>query len=258
MSDRRYKKSNVPESTGVVLDVKWNARDAIISLVFVTVVLVAVYFGSAWLFKVFGGIEFFNSSNISNASFVVFYVVQIILMLGVVWFFAIFKRQSGLRDLGLRYYSILKTIWYSFISLVAIFIVRFLYYDLLLYTLFGIEAPSSKIEVLIKSGNVSINTLMIIVALIAPLSEEIFFRGFLYQAFKKNWGVNAGLFLSSFLFAAVHFEIYRFIPIMIIGWLLAYLFEKTKSLLPAIFLHGVYNLALIMILLVQLEIIKLY
>jgi len=257
MPDRNYRDNDFPESEDVALDVRWNARDAIISMVFLAAVLVAVYFGSAWLFRVFGDAEFFNSSNISNASFVVLYTIQVVLMLGVVWFFALFKRKSGLRDLGLRYYSILSTIWYSFISLIAIFALSFLYV-FLLNTMFGIDAPSSKIEVLVRNGSISSNTLLIIVTLVAPLSEEIFFRGFLYQAFKKSWGVNAGLFLSSFLFAAVHLEIYSFIPIMIIGWLLAYLFEKTRSLLPAIFLHGIYNLALILILLGRLEIIKLY
>ncbi|MDZ7837631.1 MAG: CPBP family intramembrane glutamic endopeptidase [Actinomycetota bacterium] len=84
-----------------------------------------------------------------------------------------------------------------------------------------------------------------VVAVVAPFSEEIFFRGFLYSAFKKAWGVNAGLFLSSLLFALVHMEVYSFIPIFLIGWMLAYMFEKTRSLFPVIFLHAVYNLILI-------------
>ena len=125
-------------------------------------------------------------------------------------------------------------------------------------SLFSIEAPSSKIEILVRNRSLSSNILLVVVALIAPFSEEIFFRGFLYSAFKKSWGVNAGLFLSSFLFALVHLEIYSFIPLMIIGWILAYMFEKTKSLIPAIFLHGVYNLILILILLGEIDVIKLY
>jgi len=240
-----------------VLDVKWNAFDALISLAFLTVVLVAVYFGSIKLVEVFGDREFFNSSNISNISFSVLYGIQIVLMLGVVWYFAIHRRKSRLRDLGLRYYSIGKTVWYSFLALLAIFLVSFLYV-FLMNSLFSIEAPSSKIEVLVRNRSLSSNILLVVVTLIAPFSEEVFFRGFLYSAFKKNWGVNAGLFLSSLLFAAVHLELYSFIPLMIIGWILAYMFEKTKSLVPAIFLHGVYNLILILILLGELEIIKLY
>lgn len=257
MSYKRSKKNNSSGSRKTPLDIRWNARDAIISLIFLTAVLVAVYYGSAQLFKVFGDREFFNSSNITNMSFTVLYGIQVVLMLGVVWYFAILRKKSGLKDLGLRYYSIIKTIWYSFVCLLAIFLVSFLYV-FAMNSLFGIEAPASKIEVLVRNRSISGNILLVVVAVVAPFSEEIFFRGFLYSAFKKSWGVNAALFLSSFLFALVHLEIYSFIPIMIIGWMLAYLFEKTKSLMPAIFLHGVYNLILILILLGELEIIKLY
>jgi membrane protease YdiL (CAAX protease family) len=253
----RQREGGVLQKKGYVMDIKWNALDAIISLVFLAAILVGIYFGSAKLFVLLQNEQFFNSSNINNISFTVLYGIQVILMLGVVWFFALHRRKAHLRDLGLRYYSIAKTIWYSFLSLLAIFFISFLYV-FLMNSIFGMEAPSSKIEVLVENRSISSNILLIVVALVAPFSEEIFFRGFVYSAFKKSWGVNAGLFLSSFLFALVHLEIYSFIPLMIIGWLLAYLFEKTKSLMPAIFLHGVYNLILILILLGRLEIIKLY
>ena len=251
------REEGAPRTKGYVIDIKLNALDAIISLVFLAVSLVGIYFGSAKLFVLLQNEQFFNTSNINNISFTVLYGIQVILMLGVVWFFALFRRKAHLRDLGLRYYSIAKTIWYSFLSLLAIFLVSFLYV-FLMNSIFGMEAPSSKIEILVENRSISSNILLVVVALVAPFSEEIFFRGFVYSAFKKSWGVNAGLFLSSFLFALVHLEIYSFIPLMIIGWILAYLFEKTKSLMPAIFLHGVYNLILILILLGRLEIIKLY
>lgn len=246
-----------PPTKGYETDIKWNALDAIISIAFLTVVLVGIYFGSAKLFVLLQNEQFFNTSNITNISFTVLYGIQVILMMGVVWFFALHRRKAHLKDLGLRYYNIGRTIWYSFLSLLAIFLVSFLYV-FLMNTVFGMEAPSSKIEVLVENRSISSNILLVVVAVIAPFSEEIFFRGFIYSAFKKSWGVNAGLFLSSFLFAIVHLEIYSFIPLLIIGWILAYLFEKTKSLMPAIFLHGVYNLILILILLGRLEIIKLY
>lgn len=248
---------DTPEDKSMVLNVKWNALDAVMSLAFLTAVLVAVYFGSLKLVEIFGGRQFFGSSNMGNVGFSVTYGIQTVLMLGVVWFFAIHRRKSHLRDLGLRYYSIAKTIWYSFLALLAIFLVSFLYV-FLMNSLFSIEAPASKIEILVRNKSLSSNILLVVVAAIAPFSEEVFFRGFLYSAFKKSWGVNAGLFLSSLLFALVHMELYSFIPLMIIGWILAYIFEKTKSLVPAIFLHGVYNLILILILLRELDIIKLY
>ncbi len=239
------------------LDIRWNALDATISIAFLAAVLVGIYFGSAKLLEILGDQEFLNTSTISNVSFSILYGIQVILMFGVVWFFAIFWRKARFKDLGLRYYSIAKTLWYSLILLIAIFAVSFLYV-FIMSSLFGIEAPASKMETLIKNRSISNIILLIVVAFIGPIIEEIFFRGFIYSAFKKNWGTNAALFLSSLLFAIVHLDLFSLLPLMIIGWLLAYLFEKTKSLFPAIFLHAAYNLILILIMLGQLEMIKIY
>jgi membrane protease YdiL (CAAX protease family) len=238
------------------LDIRWNALDGIIAVVFLAATLTAVYFGSAAIFTALSNRELL-SANISNISFTILYGIQVLLMLGTVWFFTLHRKKSRLRDLGLRYYSIGKTLWYTFISLIAIFIISFIYV-FVMSSVLGIEAPSSKIEILIKNRSISNIILLIVVAFIGPVVEEVFFRGFLYSAFKKNWGVLPALFLSSVLFSVVHLQVYSFVPLFFIGWLLAYLFEKTRSLFPAIFLHAVYNLILILILLGQLEMINVY
>ena len=241
------------------LKIKWNALDGLISIIFLIIVLIGIYFGTSKLLSVLNvkRIINLNISNIDNLTFSIFYGIQVLLMVGVVWFFAVYWRRSSFRDLGFRYYSILKTVWYTFLSLLLIFFVSFIYI-LALKAVFGIEAPSSKIEELVQNRNVSGNVLIIVTAVVAPFCEEIYFRGFLYSAFKKNFGVTIGLFLSSFLFALAHLELYSFIPIMVIGWLLAYIFEKTKSIFTVIFLHSVYNLILISILLGKVEFIKMY
>jgi membrane protease YdiL (CAAX protease family) len=259
MAEKESGQKDQAESKSPEPNIKWNALDGLISIIFLIVVLVGIYFGSAKLLNVLNAKQVINLniSNISNLSFSIFYGVQALLMLGVVWFFAIYWRGSTVRDLGFRYYSILKTIWYTFISLIFIFLISFLYV-LALKSIFGIEAPPSKVDELISNRNISSNILIIITTIIAPFCEEIYFRGFLYSAFKKNFGVTVALFLSSFLFALAHLEIYSFIPIMIVGWLFAYIFEKTKSIFAVIFLHAGYNLILISILLGKIQIIKLY
>jgi len=254
--DRHTPRHSEKVKSSRVLDIRWNAIDGILSVVFLAAALAIVYFGSAWLFLTLGDKELLNE-NIGNLSFVLLYGVQVFLMMGAVWFFALHRRKSRLRDLGLRYYSIGKTVWYTFISLIAIFAVSFIYVYVM-STLLGIEAPSSDIETLVRNRNVSNTILLIVVSSIGPVVEEIFFRGFLYSAFKKNWGTLAALFLSSLLFAVVHLQVYSFLPLFIIGWILAYIFEKTKSLFPGIFLHAIYNLVLILILLGQLDMINLY
>ncbi len=239
------------------LNITWNVRDVFISIIMLVILLVGIYFGTVTMFGTGSTEEALEVTNISNFSFTLLYGIQVLLMIGVVWFFAIFWRKASLKDLGFRYYSILKTLWYTFLSLIGIFALSFLYV-FAMNSFFGIEAPSSKVEQLVRSGNISSNILLVVVTVIAPLSEELFFRGYLYSACKKTWGVSAGLFLSSFFFAIAHLEIYSFIPIFIIGWILAYIFEKTKSLFPVIFLHAVYNLILILIMLGQVEMVKMY
>lgn len=239
------------------LEIKWNVRDALISIVVLIALLVGIYYGTSKILGMLNGIEFLSITSINNLSFSILYGIQVFLMLGVVWFFAIYWRKSTPRDLGLRYYSIFKTLWYTFLALIAIFALSFLYV-FIITSAFNIEAPVSKIEQLVKGRHISTNILLVVVAVVAPFSEEIFFRGFLYSAFKKAWGVNVGLFLSSLLFALAHMEVYSFIPIFLIGWMLAYIFEKTRSLFPVIFLHAIYNLILILLLLGQVEMINMY
>lgn len=239
------------------LDVTWNVRDVFISIIILVILLLGIYFAALSLLGLLDTEEILQATSINNSTFTLLYGIQVLLMLGVVWFFAVFWRKASLKDLGLRYYSILKTLWYTFLALLGIFAMSFLYV-FVMNSFFGIEAPTSKVEELVRSGNISSNILLVVVTIVAPFSEEIFFRGYLYSAFKKAWGVNAGLFLSSFLFALAHLEIYSFIPIFIIGWILAYIFEKTKSLFPVIFLHAAYNLILILIMLGQVEMVKMY
>ncbi len=240
-------------------NIKWNSLDGLISIIFLIIVLVGIYFGSQKLIGMLNEKQLIdlNISNIGNLSFSIFYAIQTLLMLGVVWFFAIYWHGASIRDLGFRYYSILKTIWYTFISLLFIFLISFLYV-FALKSIFGVEAPPSKIDELIANRNISSNILIIVTAVVAPFCEEIYFRGFLYPAFRKNFGVLSALFLTSFLFALAHLEIYSFIPIMVIGWMLAYIYEKTKSIFTVIFLHAVYNLILISIMLGKIEFLKLY
>jgi membrane protease YdiL (CAAX protease family)/predicted RNA-binding Zn-ribbon protein involved in translation (DUF1610 family) len=78
-------------------------------------------------------------------------------------------------------------------------------------------------------------------SIIVPIIEEMYFRGFSYQAFKKRWGRNWGMLINGIFFATIHLDPWVFIPTLIIGVLLAYIFEKTKSLPLVIIAHAINN-----------------
>jgi membrane protease YdiL (CAAX protease family) len=76
---------------------------------------------------------------------------------------------------------------------------------------------------------------------VAPVVEEFFFRGFLYQALRSRIGVWGGAAVSGLLFGAIHFKPEFLVPLAILGMVLALLFEKTGSLWPCILVHALNN-----------------
>jgi len=77
--------------------------------------------------------------------------------------------------------------------------------------------------------------------IVAPLVEEIFFRGFLFQGFRQRYGWIAALLLSSGIFAASHLDPVSFIPTFILGAVLGYVYHRSNSLWPGIILHFLNN-----------------
>jgi len=85
-----------------------------------------------------------------------------------------------------------------------------------------------------------------IAAVFGPVIEEIFFRGVMYNAVKRKLGVFWGIVITSVLFSFLHthapqYFLAGFLPIAILGAALAYLYEKTGSLIPSITLHVLNN-----------------
>lgn len=86
---------------------------------------------------------------------------------------------------------------------------------------------------------------------IAPVFEECLFRGILLPMLVRRLGLGAGIFLTSLLFAAIHFHLPSLIPLMVVasGFSLAYVYSG--SLWVPILMHGMFNgvnLALLLVL----------
>jgi membrane protease YdiL (CAAX protease family) len=81
----------------------------------------------------------------------------------------------------------------------------------------------------------------IVAAVVAPFVEETFFRGFLFQGFRGRYGWQAGMLLSSAIFAAAHLDLVALIPTFILGNVLAYVYHRSNSVWPGIILHFLVN-----------------
>lgn len=90
-----------------------------------------------------------------------------------------------------------------------------------------------------EAGNKSLIYFSLVLAIfIAPIFEEIFFRGFCYRALLDVVGKPAAMVISASIFAVVHGSVYAFWPIFVLGLGLVYLYDLRKSLAaPILLLH---------------------
>lgn len=78
-------------------------------------------------------------------------------------------------------------------------------------------------------------------AFITPMSEELFFRGFIFRGLLPKLGPWGAIVASAAIFSAFHLSIGVLIPIFITGFLFAWLYWRTGSLWAAIGAHAGQN-----------------
>lgn len=157
-----------------------------------------------------------------------------------VYFIALKPHNLAWRAVGFNTFqsTYWKTIifWTGFLIVISVVIV-------ILMELLGGTTENSKTESL--QNNMGIWSILIAfasAAIISPIYEEIFYRGFLYRWFRVKWGVSAGILLSSIIFMLVHIPTYNTLPInFLTGVVFSWTYEKTGSIYPGIIIHGVFN-----------------
>jgi membrane protease YdiL (CAAX protease family) len=84
----------------------------------------------------------------------------------------------------------------------------------------------------------------VIIIVVAPLTEEIFFRGFLYRILRGRMGLWPALVINGALFGAIHLTSGGPLAVALIaplGFLLCLIYERSGSLYPCIALHALNN-----------------
>ncbi|MDQ6631171.1 MAG: CPBP family intramembrane metalloprotease [Verrucomicrobiota bacterium] len=79
--------------------------------------------------------------------------------------------------------------------------------------------------------------------LLAPVTEEILFRGLLYPTIKQAGFPRLALWGTAFFFAAIHINLVSFVPLVFFALVLTSLYERTNNLLAPILAHSVFNTA---------------
>lgn len=86
-----------------------------------------------------------------------------------------------------------------------------------------------------------ITLLFFTLVVLAPMCEEIFFRGYMYPALRNRMGMQPALVLNGLIFAVVHFELMGFLPRFLLGYVLCYIYERNRTLVGPVVGHMLYN-----------------
>jgi membrane protease YdiL (CAAX protease family) len=72
---------------------------------------------------------------------------------------------------------------------------------------------------------------------VAPVVEELFFRGFVYAGLAERYSWRKAAVTSSALFALIHLQLMAILPIFILGYIFSYLYRRSGSIWPAVLMH---------------------
>lgn len=89
--------------------------------------------------------------------------------------------------------------------------------------------------------------------IIAPLSEEVIYRGLLYPWLRARWGVACGMIISALVFAAMHFQPHYLPQHIVMGLVFAAVYERYRSLPMVTIMHSLWNLWVLLTILITVR-----
>ena len=167
-------------------------------------------------------------------------VGQNVALVGAAFFFASTRGRPSATDFGLR----ATRLWSSVGLLIAVWVGFFVLSGIWALALQLDQQQDLPEELGAKGPLVNVLAVVVLVTVIAPLGEELFFRGFFFGSLRNWHGPWLAAVLTGIAFGGIHASsspVGYLVPLMIFGAGLCMLYEWTGSLYPPIALHALNN-----------------
>lgn len=173
--------------------------------------------------------------------FLVTYLIQFLTTILLVWFFGTVTTKASWSDLGLRPASVKKFLYYGLLGGIVLIVVVVIL-GIIIKQIQPDLSPQYYEEMLRSARRLPVFLLVFVAgAVLAPLSEELYYRGMIYPVFRERFGPVWGAIMAGSLFGLAHFDLWRTIPLAIGGAGLCYIYEKSDSIWVSTLAHGVWN-----------------
>lgn len=102
--------------------------------------------------------------------------------------------------------------------------------------------PQELITLFTAGGDpIIISILVVLAVVLAPIVEETIFRGCIYRFLKSQTTMLPAQIVSGVLFALMHANLLAFVPLVVVGILLARVYEISGNILVPICFHAFFN-----------------
>jgi len=149
--------------------------------------------------------------------------------------------RQGIAALGLRSMRLGPAIIATVVGFVVIIGCNILYSFLIQVFNLPLRTNSDALLQQAKYAPISTIALLAGAVLIAPICEEIFFRGFLFGGLLHRMSFWPAALLSAFLFGLAHGDVGSFAVLFVFGVVLAFVRWRTGSIWPGIVIHAANN-----------------
>lgn len=201
----------------------WTANDAWLGLGLLLLIVAGYLFALAQLEPSRGNNIFF----VATFEFILLIPVAIILL----W------RRVSWKELGLRAFN-KNALALGCGLLVAVYVLVII--NNLIMVALGVVTQADVISDIL--GEIDAPYLFAFTtAIVAPITEELFFRGFLFKGLREKYGWVNALMFSSIIFALFHGQLATLLPTFLLGALFAYMYQRTESVYPGMILHFAVN-----------------
>lgn len=223
------------------MEISWKLRDLrkAILATFLLVILANIFF------EITGFYEIFEASERKSLLTLLIFILQEAFFIFPLVFFIFQKYPVTKEMLGFRAIGILKTIGFVIRAYLYVLIIDFLFVVFLGdKSVPGFEEQQNYFDLFggMKTP-LDAGIAIFVLIILAPIVEELVFRGVILQTLASHFGNFRGNVLTALIFAAIHFQFESFVLLLILGFILNWLFLRTKSLYPTIAFHVFNNSA---------------
>lgn len=111
-------------------------------------------------------------------------------------------------------------------------------------------APQELIGLVADLSGWRLAAFALLAVVVVPFLEEVLFRGFLQPLLVQNLGDRGGVAVTALVFAAIHLNLFAFVPLLALALVLGAVMLRTQRLVATWFLHGLHNGVTILLVLV--------